>query len=93
MKDGIGLSLASILLVGLLAAVGVIGWQIFAYLKFGAWHSLSVTHVMCLGNIEWGCYPSAWFGLHKILSELGLSAALLIVAVVALVTLVAVGDN
>jgi|SRR3989304_2915766 len=65
--------LIPILGVGLLAAIGIIGWQIYTYLKLGEWTSLSIITVLRWFSADWARSPSDWAGVHKILNEIPLS--------------------
>ena len=67
--------LIPILALGVLAAIGIVGWQIYSYLKFSEWHSLSVISALRWCDIEWARSPSNWVGVHKILNEFPLSLA------------------
>jgi hypothetical protein len=55
-------------ILSILAGLGVLGLQIYAYLKFGEWGSVSV-----LGTASpywpWLKNPQMWFGLHKIVRD------------------------
>ncbi len=67
--------LIPILGLGVLTAIGIVGWQIYSYLKLGEWPSLSVISVLSWCNIEWARSPSDWVGVHRILNEFPLSLA------------------
>lgn len=52
-----------------LSGVGVIGFQIFIFLKGGTWISLSMLELMPIipGDLAaWLRYPESWLGLHKL---------------------------
>ena len=74
--------LIPILAVGVLAAIGIIGWQFYSYLKLGEWPSLSVITLLRWFNIEWAGAPSDWVGVHMILNEFPLSLAALFAGMV-----------
>ena len=66
-------SVVVIFLWGILGAIGTFGWQLYTYLKAGAWHSLSIITAMRWFGIEWALTPSDWFGIYKILDAFPLS--------------------
>lgn len=62
--------IAGLLIV--LAGLGVLGLQLFDYLKTGRWNSVSTLSVV-IPHVSWLSDPQSWFGLHDILrSFLGL---------------------
>ncbi len=61
-----------VILIGVLivvAGVGVLCLQIFAYLKTGDWKSVSTLSVASL-QFSWLKSPQSWFGLHEIVSDM-----------------------
>lgn len=53
-----------------LTGVGICVFQIYAFLKNGAWISLSALELMPIfpsGLEAWVKYPQSWLGLHKII--------------------------
>lgn len=66
------ISLAGIFILG---AAGSIGWQIYTYLKFDEWHSISLITAMLWLEIKWASSPIGWIGLYKILDYIPLSLA------------------
>ena len=65
--------LAGIVVVaGLLTAVaglGVLGVQVYRYLRFGAWDSYSLLEFVA-PYCPWFQDPESWFGLHRIVTKL-----------------------
>lgn len=52
-----------------LSGVGIIGFQIFIFLKGGTWVPLSMLELMPVIPSDlatWLRYPESWLGLHKI---------------------------
>jgi hypothetical protein len=66
-------SLVLIFGVGVLAAVGILGWQVYSYLKLGVWQPLSVVTALVWLNDPWARSPTDWLGVHKMLDEMPLS--------------------
>lgn len=60
---------------GVLAAIGIVGWQIYSYLKLGEWPSLSIITVLLWFNVDWARSADDWAGVHKILNAFPLSLA------------------
>lgn len=73
--------LIPVLGLGVLTAIGIMGWQIYAYLKFGEWPSLSVITILSWCNIEWARSPSDWVGVHKTLNAFPLSLASFVIGI------------
>ncbi len=65
--------LMPILGAGILAAVGMLGWQIYSYLRLGEWPSLSIITALLWLNVDWARSPNDWAGVHKILDAIPLS--------------------
>lgn len=64
--------LAGIIIVaGMLAALaglGVLGLQVYRYLRFGAWDSISLLELV-VPYCPWFDSPESWFGLHRIVTD------------------------
>src|SRR5437016_2170004 len=73
--------LLPIFFIGVLTAVGIVGWQLYSYLRSGAWPSLSIMSVLLWLDVDWARAPSDWVGVHKLLSQLPLSLAFLVAGV------------
>lgn len=61
-----------VVLTGLLVALaglGVLGLQVFAYLKTGGWKSVSTLSVLS-PYFPWLNNPQSWFGLHDIVRDM-----------------------
>lgn len=68
-------------IVGLfLASVGTVLWQVYHYLRFNEWVSLSVVDLLKWCDIQWAYLPTDWIGMYRVLEFLPLSASLLIAA-------------
>ena len=70
--------LVPILGAGTLAAVGIVGWQIYSYLRLGAWQPLSIITALTWLNVDWARSPHDWVGVHKVLTGIPLSLAALL---------------
>lgn len=66
-------SFIAILVLGVFAAIGILGWQIYGYLRQGEWPALSVIAALQWLNIEWARSPRDWLGLHNLLDAMPLS--------------------
>lgn len=57
-------------------------WQIYGYLRFENWRSLSLVDVLSSFEVKWAIAPTDWIGLHRILEWTPLSLLVLIVGLV-----------
>ncbi len=61
----------------------VFGFQIYEYLRTGSWLSVSVISTLAWCGIapiaNWAAVPNDWIGLHRILSMIPTSLALIVV--------------
>lgn len=59
----------------------VLSYQIYLFLKTNAWTSLTITSTLIWVGIapisSWAAWPSDWLGLHRILSGIPTSLALI----------------
>jgi hypothetical protein len=72
-----------VLLVALpaVAGCGIILFQIYAYLRFSTWVSISVIDVAAyFSNDAWLSSPTDWNGLHSLLNMVPASLVLLFIA-------------
>ena len=76
--------LVPILLIGFAAAIGIIGWQGYSYLRFGQWPALSIVAVLQWLQIDWARSPRDWMGLHELLDAIPLSLAAFVAGIVPL---------
>jgi hypothetical protein len=70
-----------ILGAGIVAAIGILGWQVYTYLKLGIWQSLSVITALLWLNIDWARSPHDWLGVYKVLDGMPLSLAAFLIGV------------
>ena len=65
--------------LGLSATAGgiVFVWQIFGFLRFGVWESMSVITMLAYFGSSWAAFPINWLGVHSILNSIPLSLALI----------------
>lgn len=54
--------------------IGVVGWQVYGYLRFGFWQSISVIDALRWTGNQWAVAPTDWVGLYGVLELLPLSA-------------------
>jgi hypothetical protein len=60
---------SSLLLIG----IGIFGYQVYSYLRFGSWLPFSVIDLMVIFNIEWAESPIDWLGVWEILNKIPVS--------------------
>ncbi|UXT64152.1 hypothetical protein FY133_00610 [Agrobacterium tumefaciens] len=73
----------SILLVALpaMAGCGIILFQIYAYLRFSTWVSISIIDVAAyFSDDAWLSSPTDWNGLHSLLNMMPASVVLLLLS-------------
>ena len=75
---------ATLLGFGVLGAFGILGYQIYFYLRSGYWLSISIITALGWLESEWALNPTQWLGLHKILNSVPLSVASLAFGFIAL---------
>lgn len=66
-----------------IAGVGIIGWQIFRYLKDGDWPAVSLITALQWMGVEkpWVSNPTEWVGLHSVMDTIPLSLTLVVLAI------------
>lgn len=63
----------------LLTPLGILGWQVYGYLRYAVWNSLSVIDALrWLGSSWASSTPTDWTGLYSILEWTPLSVGILI---------------
>lgn len=60
-------------ILGALCAIGILGYQVYIYLRLGYWVPISVVTALGWLNSAWALAPTEWLGLHKVLGFLPLS--------------------
>ena len=90
------MSLASLFLA---SGLGLVGYQIFLWIKNGVWSEFAIMEIFnsLFGNTlaaQWLSNPESWFGLQKIiewlLHNIPLSAALIVPSIMVLIGMVCV---
>ncbi len=51
----------------ILTPLGILGWQIYGYLRYAVWNSLSVIDSLRWLGSEWASNPTDWTGLYSVL--------------------------
>lgn len=64
------------LILLLFGGLGVMGWQIYGYLKFGVWMPISIITALEWMQVQWAHSPNDWIGLHNIVQKIPLSVAM-----------------
>jgi len=63
----------------LLTPLGILGWQVYGYLRYAVWNSLSVIDALRWLGSNWASStPTDWTGLYSILEWTPLSFGVLI---------------
>ena len=73
--------------LGLFGGLGMLGYQIYMYLRSGEWYSFSVITGLRWLNVQWAFYPKEWIGLYKILDDFPLSLGIFICGFIPLILL------
>ncbi len=61
-----------------LGGIAILAWQIYQYLKTGAWPAISLITAMQYCGSKWAAYPTDWIGLHKAFEMIPLSITLFV---------------
>jgi hypothetical protein len=75
--------------VGLLlmmSAICLLGLQVYEYLRYSQWPSISIITAFEWMKIGWALNPTDWIGLHNILSKTALSLAMFAFGLIVLVS-------
>ena len=48
-------------------------WQIYEFLKFDVWRSISLIDVLRTAEVQWATSPTDWLGLYRVLEWMPLS--------------------
>lgn len=67
--------LLPVFLVGVVAAAVILAWQLYGYLRFGVWPTLSIITLLNRLHVDWAQAPRDWLGLHDLLDAIPLAAA------------------
>jgi hypothetical protein len=65
----------------ILTPLGILGWQIYGYLRYAVWNSLSVIDSLRWLGSEWASNPTDWTGLYSVLEWTPLSVGVLILGI------------
>jgi len=68
-----------------LVPIGIVGWQIYEYLRHDIWSSMSIVSALQWGGVKWASAPTDWVGLHRILEWMPLSLTFVVVGILILV--------
>jgi hypothetical protein len=63
----------------LIAGLIIFGWQIYQYLRYGIWNSVSIITLLAAMKYQWASNPTDWMGLHYVLTIAPLSGTLIII--------------
>lgn len=59
--------------------LGVVGWQVYEYLRYNSWDSISIITALQWMKIQWAFNPTDWIGLYNILGMVPLSLTMIVV--------------
>lgn len=68
--------LAVIIVILIVSPMGILGWQIYQFLRFDAWISVSVIDALVWCDNKWASNPKEWLGLHRIFDWTPLALAI-----------------
>lgn len=58
--------------------VGVVGWQVYEYLRYNVWSPVSVVTALQWLKVQWALNPADWVGLYNILRMIPLSLTMIV---------------
>ena len=64
------------LILLLFGGLGVLGWQVYEYLKLGVWTPISIITALEWMQVQWAYSPNDWVGLHNIFQKIPLSVVM-----------------
>ena len=76
---GLALMIGSVCLF--FGSVCLLGWQVYEYLRYNIWPSVSVITALGWMNIRWAFNPTDWLGLYNILIKIPLSLMMFVMFV------------
>jgi hypothetical protein len=76
-NGAIGLA-GGLLVIG---GIGLIVWQIYFYLKWDVWTSLSLIDGLAYFDYVWARNPTEWYGLHALLDKAPLSMLIIVLGI------------
>lgn len=62
-----------------LIPLGMVGWQVYGFLRNGTWISMSMLEPFKWLNVKWAYAPTDWVGLHSVLGWIPLSVGAFLV--------------
>ena len=66
----------------ILTPIGILGWQVYGYLRYAVWNSLSVIDALRWLGSKWALStPTDWTGLYSILNWTPLSVGVFVLGV------------
>lgn len=69
-------------IVGLIfSGIGTFLWQVYHFLRFDEWTSLSLVDALRWCDLPWAYLPTEWVGLYRVLDFIPLSISLLVSSV------------
>jgi hypothetical protein len=68
----------------MLSGIGTFGWQLYNYLRYNIWTSVSVIDALQWTGQKWAYTPTDWLGVYRILEWMPLSVALPTMGIVVL---------
>ncbi len=73
---------ALITVASFLGGFCILIWQIYGYLRFEIWRSLSLVDILRGFEMKWAVAPADWIGLYRILEWMPLSLLVPVVGVI-----------
>jgi hypothetical protein len=78
-KEIVGLAL-------MIGSVCLLGWQVYEYLRYNIWTSVSVITALGWINVGWAFNPTDWLGLYNILIKMPLCLIMFVLGFFVLVS-------
>lgn len=75
-KDDFIKFIAAITLI--FGGLGVVGWQVYEFLRNNSWNPVSVVTALQWMKIQWALNPTDWIGLYNILQMVPLSLMMIV---------------
>jgi len=73
--------IAVIIIILMVAPIGILGWQLYHFLRFYTWTSVSVIDGLIWCGVNWASNPKDWMRLYHVFDWTPLALAIPVVGI------------